>query len=214
MLRAMTLTVAILLAFFGAALPVDAQTADDFFNDSVLDRVDLLIHPTDWAKLRENYQINEYYPATLRWHDMTVVNVGIRSRGLGSRSGTKPGLRVDMDRYSSKQTFLGLKSFILDNGVQDHSFMKETVTMKFFQRMGLPAPREAFAALYINNVYAGLYIKVESIDKDFLKRVYGEIDGDTENDGYLFEYNYILDSPYYFSYLGPDLNAYLPRFDP
>lgn len=53
-------------------------------------------------------------------------NAGIRSRGRGSRSGTKPGLRVDFDRYASDQTFLGLKSFILDNLTQDPSGVHET----------------------------------------------------------------------------------------
>ena len=73
-------------------------------------------------------------------------NSGVRSRGLGSRSGTKPGLRVDFDRYSSNQTFLGLKSLVLDNLTQDESGVKESVTMRLFARLGVPAPRESSRA--------------------------------------------------------------------
>jgi spore coat protein H len=194
------------------SVPAAAQTADDFFNPNVLHRIDLLVNSRDWEKLKANFQLNDYYPADLRWNGITVRNAGIRSRGLGSRNAEKPGLRFDANRYTSGQTFLGLKSFILDNLTQDPSGIRERVAMRFFERMGLPAPREAHAELYVNNQYSGVYALVESIDKDFLKRVFGERDGDTENDGYLFEYEY--ETAWHFTYLGADLDAYAPRFDP
>jgi spore coat protein CotH len=189
-----------------------AQSASDFFNGDVIQRVDLELHSADWEKLKQNFQSNEYYPADVVWNGITVRNAGIRSRGLGSRSGTKPGLRVDFDRYSTAQTFLGLKSFVLDNLVQDPSAIRETVAMKFFARMNIPAPREAHARLYIRGEYAGLYAVVESIDKSFLARIFGEINGDTQNDGFLYEYNFI--DRWTFNYFGSDLEPYKTRFDP
>ena len=51
--------------------------------------------------------------------------------------------------------------------------MHETVTMKLFARLGIPAPREAHVRLYVNDQYAGLYAVVESIDKNFLARIFG-----------------------------------------
>src|SRR5688572_6864629 len=109
------------------ASPAAAQTQDDFFNPDVVQRVELWLHEADWNKLKANFQENTYYPADMTWNGITVRSVGIRSRGLGSRSATKPGLRVDFDRYSDGQQFLGLKSFVLDNLTQDHSGIKETV---------------------------------------------------------------------------------------
>ena len=140
-------------------------------------------------------------------------NVGIRSRGLGSRSGTKPGLRVDFDRYSDKQTFLGLKSFVLDNLIQDASGIKETVAMQFFARLGIPAPRETHTQLFVNGEYAGLYGLVESVDKTMMGRVYGSIGDNIQNDGYLFEYNYVIESPWRFEYPGSSLEPFKVRFD-
>ena len=142
----------------------------------------------------------------------TVSNVGIRSRGLGSRSGTKPGLRVDIDRYNANQTFVGLKSFVLDNLVQDPSMLRERLTMAFLRRMGLPAPREAHARLFVNGTFVGLYAIVETIDKGFLGRSFGEDSkGGTENDGYLFEYDYTRE--WRFENLGSNLDDY-KIFDP
>ncbi len=203
---------AALLCALLAPAAATAQTADDLFNPAVLHRLDLLVNSRDWEKLKVDFQLNDYYPADVRWNGLTVRNVGIRSRGLGTRSGTKPALRVDMNRYTTGQQFLGLKSFMLDNLLQDPTGVKETVAMQLFQRMGLPAPREGHVALYVNNQYAGLYGIIESIDKDFLARVFGEVNGDTENDGYLFEYDWV--EPWFFNYLGSDLNAYASRFDP
>ena len=201
-----------LLALLCAA-PAAAQSQDDFFNPEVLQRVDLWLNEGDWSRLKANFQENTYYPAEVTWNSVTVGNVGIRSRGLGSRRSTKPGLRVDMDRYSSNQTFLGLKSFVLDNLSQDNTGIKETVAMRFFARLGIPVPRETHARLYVNGRYAGLYALVESVDKTMMGRVYGSVGNNVQNDGYLFEYNYILDNPWRFTSLGSALQPYKDRFD-
>jgi spore coat protein CotH len=190
-----------------------AQTQDDLFNPEVLQRIDLWLNSSDWEKLKAAFQENTYYPADMTWNGQTVRNVGIRSRGLGSRSATKPGLRVDFDRYSTSQQFLGLKSLVLDNLTQDHTGIKETVTMRFFTRLGIPAPRETHTRLYVNGNYTGVYGLVESVDKTMMGRVFGSIGDDVQNDGYLFEYNYVLGSPWRFTYEGADLTPYKARFD-
>jgi spore coat protein CotH len=202
----------LLFALLMVPSPGHGQGFEDLFNTAALQRIDLLVNSRDWEKLKANFQENEYYPADVRWNGQTVRNVGIRSRGLGSRSGIKPGLRVDFNRYAAGQTFLGLGSIILDNLTQDPTGLKERVAMRFYQRMGLPAPREAHAALYVNNEYAGLYAVVESIDKDFLRRVFGGVEGNIENDGYLFEYQW--ETEWFFTYPGSNLDAYAPFFDP
>jgi spore coat protein CotH len=198
------------------ASPASGQTtphpSEALFNDTVVQRVDLRMNSSDWEKLKQNFQENTYYPADMVFNGETVRNTGVRSRGLGSRSATKPGLRVDFDYYSTDQTFLGLKSFVLDNLIQDHSGVHETVTMKVFARLGIPAPREAHVRLYMNNQYIGVYAAVESIDKAFLARVFGVIGEDTQNDGYLYEFDYV--DPWRFQYFGSDLNLYKARFDP
>ena len=203
-----------LLLFVLALLPVAAwaQTADDLFSRSDLQRVDLWVHSSDWAKLKAEFQTNTYYPADMTWNGMTVRNVGIRSRGRGSRSPHKPGLRVDFDRYTTAQRFIGLKSLVLDNVTQDGSGIHESVAMAFYARLGIPAPREVHTRLYVNNEYAGLYVIVESVDKDLLARVFGAIGTDTQNDGYLYEFKWMDD--WKFGYLGDGLAEYKLRFEP
>jgi CotH protein len=179
---------------------------DAFFNDSVLQEIRLEINSKDWQTLKDNYLSNEYYPCDFKWGGQVVRNAGIRSRGNFSRSGVKPGLRVDFNRYTTGQTFLDLKSVVLRNNSTDFTSMHERVTMLLFARMGLPAPRVAHARLFINNAYAGLYGVVESVDKAFLSRNFDE------SDGYLYKYDRNAgDAPYYLEYLGPNMDLYVPH---
>jgi spore coat protein CotH len=209
----MTKTLLAIVVALGLGSAAAAQTPDDLFNPGALQRIELWLNSSDWAKLKAAFQENTYYPADVTWDGITVRNVGIRSRGLGSRSSTKPGLRVDFDRYASGQQFLGLKSFVLDNLTQDPTGVKETVAMRFLSRLGIPAPRETHARLYVNGDYAGLYGLVESVDKTMMGRVFGTIDDNVQNDGYLFEYNYVLGSAWRFGYEGANLAPYKARFD-
>ncbi|HEX6165122.1 MAG TPA: CotH kinase family protein [Vicinamibacterales bacterium] len=195
-----------------AAVPAAAQnTTDDLFRATTLMRVDLELHSADWAKLKENFQTNTFYPADFKWNGQTVFNVGIRSRGRGSRNPHKPGLKVDFDKYSMNQKFLGLKSLVLDNLTQDPSGIHETVSMRFYERLGIPAPRETHVRLYVRGEYIGLYALVESVDKEFLARIYGAIGEDTQNDGWLYEF--VWQEDWRFTDLGTDLAAIKLRFE-
>lgn len=179
--------------------------ADAFFDDTVLHEIRLVINSRDWQALKDQYLDNTYYPTDFSWREHTVRNIGIRSRGTGSRSGIKPGLRVDFDRYSTDRKFLGLKSFVLRNNTQDPSNMHERLSMLLFRRMGLLASREAHTKLYVNNTYAGLFTIVESIDKSFLTRNLNE------NDGHLYKYDYPADGqPYLFEDRGSAPASYVP----
>jgi hypothetical protein len=190
-----------LFLFLSLSMAVCGQTAADLFNDSVLHEIRIEINPKDLKALIDNYTDNTYYPANVTWKNVTVENVGVRSKGRTSRRAEKPGLRVDIDRYE-EQRFLGLKSFLLDNNVQDHTAVKEPLCMQMFRRMGLTAPREAHARVFVNDDYYGVYALVESTDKIALKQWFDD------DEGYLYEWVPMMN--YHFGYLGTDPNAYSP----
>src|SRR5262245_24042056 len=199
-------TVFVLMAVVLNPARVQGQTTADLFNPDVVQEVRLSINSRDNRELHEHYQENTYYTADLSWQGMRARNVGVRSRGTGSRNPIKIGLRVDFDRYTTGQTFLGLRSLILDNNWQDPSLLAERTAMAFFERLGEPAPRESYCRLYINNEYQGLYSIVESVDTPFLARVFDS------DQGYLFRFDYQRE--WRGEYLGDDLAAYKPFFEP
>jgi spore coat protein CotH len=183
-----------------------AQTAANLFDDSVLHTLQIAIHSRDWDQLRAGYLENDYYPADVTWNGIRATNAGVRSRGAGSRSGGKPGLEIDFARYSARGQFLGLRALVLDNMLQDKSMIRERVAMAFLRRFGVPASREAFARVFVNGHYAGLYAMVEEVDTLFAQRTLGDANGA------LFEYRW--QGPYYGEYLGDDLDRYRPLFEP
>ena len=200
-LNAMTRS-AVLLAALAGVVPAAAATLNELFDDSVLHEVRLSVHPSDWQRLRENYRDDTYYQAAFEWRGQVLENIGIRSRGSGSRSGEKPGLKVDFGKYASSQTFLGLKSLVLDNLTQDQTMLGERLSLQLFRKMGLAAPRLVHVRLMVNDAYFGLYTMVEPVDKGFLERNLGE------DSGYLYDYEWV--SKYAFEYLGEDPAFYSP----
>lgn len=173
-LAAAAIGLAAMLACPASAL---AQSAAELFDSGTIHEIRLSVHSRDLRTLRENFRDNTYYPADLTWRNLKVRNVGIRSRGFGSRNPTKLGLRVDMARYTTGQTLVGMSTIILDNLWQDDSMIREKLAFTFFERLGQPAPRESYCRLFINNEYQGLYTITEEIDAAFARRVTGETDG-------------------------------------
>ena len=157
------------------AFPRAAATTtetDELFDAGELHDIWIHINARDWEQLRTAYRENTYYPADIEWRGVKVRNAGIRVRGRTSRTPHKPALRIDFNRYVAGQEFLGLKSLALDNLWQDASMIRERLAMQIFRRMGLQAPRESHARVYVGGTreFAGVYGVVEVIDKDFLQR--------------------------------------------
>lgn len=196
--------VLVLAALLITAPPAWAQTAAELFDDSQLHTLEIVIHTRDWADLRAHFDQNDHYPADITWNGLRMRNVGVRSRGLGSRSSNKPGLELDFGHYASTQRFLGLRALVLDNLVTDPSMLREVAAMSFLRRVGVPAPRESFARVFVNGEFAGLYALVEAVDRDFAQAWFG-------GTGLLFEFRWTL--PFYETDLGDGLKPYAALFE-
>lgn len=188
-----------------AARPLLA--GDPIFDQRFLHETRIVMDPNDWLSLRHNYLTNQYYSANITIDGETIPQAGIRSRGAGSRSGDKPGLRVDVNKYVLSQEFHGYKTLVLDNLVQDPSYLRERLAYLVFEAMGIPSPQLSHTRLYVNDQYWGLYALIEPISKPFLKARFGEESGN------LFDYEF--SGTYNFDYKGSDPALYIPiPFDP
>jgi spore coat protein CotH len=187
--------------------PAAAQNASDLFDVGTLQEIRLSVNTRDLAALRAHTDLNTYYVADLTWRNIKVRNVGIRSRGQGSRNPVKPGYKVEIDHYTTGQTLVGLSTIILDNIWQDDSLIREKLAFEMFEKMALPAPRESFCRLYVNNEYQGVYNITEEIDGHFASRVTGE------SDGTVFEYHWAADAIWHAEELA-GVAGYKPRLEP
>ncbi len=190
-----------------APTPAPIAGSAPIFNQQVLHEARLDLDPSAWEALRRNYLSNQYYSANFSVDGVAVSQVGVRSRGSGSRDPGKPGLEIDFNRYVASQEYYGYKRLVLDNMTQDPSCLRERMAFIVFEAMGIAAPRNAFAKLYVNGEYWGLYDLVEKVSKPFLESRLGE------KSGVLF--NYQWDGAWDFSWLGGDPSLYVPvPFEP
>jgi spore coat protein CotH len=198
----------VVLAFVLNAPPLLAAP-DPILDPAVLHETRLTMDPADWQALRDDYRSNQYYAADVGFDGTVLQQVGVRSRGEGSRDPNKPALKIDFNRYVPNQRLRSLKSVSLKNLVQDPSMLRERLSMAVFEGMGLPAPSVSFTRVYVNGEYWGLYNLIESVDKTFLESRLGQ-DG-----GNLFSYQWMSAPPYDLAYKGDDPAAYVPApFEP
>jgi hypothetical protein len=177
------------------------------FDPAVLHDARITIDPGAWQALRDNYLSNQYYAANFSVDGVAVSQIGIRSRGDGSRSYDKPGLRVDFNQFVPGQEYYGYKNIVLDNLTTDASLLRERLAFLVFEAMGIQSPRNSFARLTVNGEYWGVYAIVEPVSKPFLKSRLGE------ESGYLFDYEW---REYYdFRWKGDNPDEYVPQpFEP
>jgi len=194
-----------IIGILAAALAVTGGTAcaqvlaNPFLDDSKVQVINLTMAPADWASLQQNYLFDIYFRATFVWNGISE-DAGVRSHGGGSRSPVKPNLDINFARYNKTQAFLGLPFVLLKANNEDPSNMREWISMKLYRKMGIPAPREAPAQVFMNGQLLGFYYIVEHLDETFLQRNFGE------SGGYLYEWQSI--GAYDFGNLGTDPGLY------
>jgi hypothetical protein len=127
-----------------------------------------------------NIQIRDipYAPAKLVIDDILFDTVGVRCKGFNSwwNSSKKP-LKIDLNKYKPDQQYDGLKKINLHNSSGDPSFIRENLCYKMLNMLGINVPRTAYAKVYIDTAYLGLYRLVEQVDNAFLDVRYGNHDG-------------------------------------
>jgi spore coat protein CotH len=163
------------------AVAAQGATREDLFDTSQLHDVRISMSAADWARLRASYFENTRYDATLTIDGETIGDSTVRSRGSGTRNGTKPGLLAEFARKKN-QTFRGLTRLVIDNMYNDASFLRERLAFAAFTENGIRVPREAFARLTVNGEYWGLYALVEPVDAVFVSTHFDD------GRGNLFEY--------------------------
>src|SRR5439155_4793370 len=95
-------------------------------------------------------------------------------------SALKRPLKLAFDTPDKSRTFFGMRTLNLNNNAGDSSQMRESLAYDVFRRAGVPAPRTAFAQVFItvpgrhDRQYAGLFTVVEQIDQTFFRNRWGQ----------------------------------------
>ncbi len=154
------------------------------FGDSSINEIDIQISEEDWEDMLENPLEEEYHVADVVINGETVSNVAIRTKGnnsltsVASSDSDRYSFKIDFDYYNDGESYYGLKKLNLNNNYGDSSYMREYISYKIMEAMGIPVPGCNYAHITINGEEWGLYLAVEAIDEVFLDRNFEDGTGD------------------------------------
>jgi len=101
------------------------------------------------------------------------TNATLALSGDYSRSFAKKSFRIRFEDKWHKQ-----KSIKLKGAEFDASFQREAVTQALLRSMNVPVGRAGYAAVYINDMFRGVYVMLEEVyKKPFLESRFGNKDG-------------------------------------
>lgn len=115
------------------------------------------------TNLYKNYSSNDYLNCELKV-DGKKKPAKIRVRGDSSREYDKKSLKIKFN-YKGKKVTLNLNA-----EYQDASYMHQHMASWLFRKAGIPAFLTSYKILFYNDKFFGIYLNVESVGKDYLKR--------------------------------------------
>jgi hypothetical protein len=123
---------------------------------------------------------------TFKCGNVTFADVGVRRKGSSTFRALpqKAALKVKFAKYVAGQSFVGFSDLTLNNSMSDPTFLAERLSYHVFRSVGLPAQRAVSAQVTINGAPYGLYVNVETPNKQLNSLLFGA------NAKTLYEVNY------------------------
>jgi spore coat protein CotH len=166
------------------------SSSDALFDPSRVIQIEIRLDPKDWHALRISHPIfsedgnqviargYEYYRGEVVIDGQVVKSVGVRKKGTGSENTVRPAFKIKFDEYVNGQEFSGLEMLTLNTSPYERTKAMQALAYSFMNRAGVISPRSNLARLVVNGEDLGVYCHVESIDKRFIKRHFGNAKGD------------------------------------
>lgn len=101
----------------------------------------------------------------------SLENTGNRTLRASKRS-----WRVELEHGDDDDAFVGVDRFNLKAMYNDPSQMREALAWRLFDRVGVVAPRHAYARFAVDDRYLGLFSLIEDVDTRFLRDRFGRND--------------------------------------
>ncbi len=187
----------ILCGFLSGIFTLNAQTAGShIFNNKILHEIRIAFSTDNfWDSLNNYYDAGsrdfdgnrsqpiQYLKANIDIDGKIVEQVGVRIKGFSStflqgEDQRKQPLKLDFNEFVKGQKYDGLRKFNLNNGVLDPTFLRDVLAYHLMRAMGIRVPRTAYAKVYMNDTYWGVYLIVEQIDRTFVKNSFDKGSGD------------------------------------
>lgn len=144
--------------------------------------INITIGEAELATVLDHADSGIYCECDVKIGNTVIQKAGIKPRGnttyISELGNGRYSFKLKFNKYTKGQKLEGLDELELNNMSYDPSYIREYLAYTLFSlESGITAPLASFAKIYINGEYYGLYLMAESIDESFLKRCYGDADG-------------------------------------
>lgn len=142
------------------------NTVPDVFPITELKEYYIECNLDEFNSIFKNYKENTYIAVSVSYKGEKHT-AKIRVRGDTSREDPKKSLKVKFDSTSFSDTEM---VFNLNAEYSDKTIVRQYLSSKFMQQNGQICFNSEPVKVFLNGNYFGIYLKVENIDKNFLKR--------------------------------------------
>jgi spore coat protein H len=146
-----------------------------------LSKYKLFIKPNELRELKRDIWIDDPIPAQLTV-DEKKMEIDISYRGSHIRKFNKRSYQIS---FFKPKKFRGSKTVHLNAEYKDPSLIRNKLSFDFFSDIGTLAPQSRHIFLTLNGKEEGVYLELESVDENFLKRrnlpngaIFYAVDGD------------------------------------
>ncbi len=165
-----------------------APGPDDLFSGRTIPQIHLTLADDAIATLATDPR--EYVRGAVWVDGVRWTSVGVRIKGhrsIQSWDG-KPAFKLHFGKFDDDARFYGLEKLALNNMVEDPTMVREALAYALHRAAGVPAPRTAYAQVYVNRRPYGLYLMVEPTDDEAFLDAHAE-----DGSGSLYECAYGCD---------------------
>jgi hypothetical protein len=178
LMKKLLLALIALLPF--ASFAQTGKNVRQLFDKKTIGEIRLTLPVKNWSDALDSMRL--YGPGLMTG---TVTIDGIKYEGAGVRfRGDKSyqlGLKrnpftIKLDHTTAGQQHQGYATIKLSSALRDPSMVREVLFSEIAGKY-MPASQAAYTKLYVNDEYIGVFINMESIDKQFLSNNYGSNTG-------------------------------------
>ena len=163
-----------------AQLSVSNPVARSLFDKKTVGEIRLTLPTTDWVNVLDSMRIygTDGMTASVVIDGLRYDGASVRFRGDKSYAkGLKRNpFSIKLNSTSPAQNHQGYSSIKLSAAVRDPSMVREMLFHEIASRY-MPASQAAYTKLYVNQEYVGVFVNVESVDKQFFENNYGTSNG-------------------------------------
>jgi hypothetical protein len=155
----------------GLTLSFSAR-AQSWYNADSIQKIELFLSAPNWDFQLDTAKLGSgnYLMGSVKLNGILFDSVGVKYKGNSSFDSIniKNPFHIELNTFK-EQNHEGYTDIKLSNGYGDPSLIREVLSYKILNNY-MKSPKSAFAKVYVNGVYIGLYSSAESINVKFCER--------------------------------------------